>query len=417
MELFWLISILLTLCAVFIVIRPMLKSRPDRADDNEQLRISIYRENLQELDSEFSSGQLDPGELENVKNELELSLLRESAVHTRGKETQVTSKRPLLLSLVAAMILVGLSLILYSLIGNPQLIALEKFDDITSGEDWNSNPHPDQMIKLLESHLQRNPEDANGLYFLANSYLANTDYQNAVTAFERLYLMTGDNTQVMLAYADTLVRMNNGSFAGRATDLIHRVLSVDPGNYTALLFAGLAAEETGNYRDANGFYSKLLPALENQPEMLQTINLLIANNKTMMGMAGSAEPTADETTPMADDPAGSIKLQVSVSAELIDQYGPDDTLFIYAQAAQGSPMPLAVVRVRADGLPMQVTLDDSLAMIPTNRLSNHEVVRIQARISKSGNAEPSSGDILGVLEQVSVADTNIIDLVINQVVP
>ena len=192
---------------------------------------------------------------------------------------------------------------------------------------------------------------------------------------------------------------------------------MDPENYTALLFAGLAAEETGNYRDANDYYSKLLPVLQDQPEMSQTINMLIANNNVRMQQDGTAADVTDQSTDGASVSARSIRLAVSVSPDLSDQFEPDNTLFIYAQESQGSPMPLAVFRTRADDLPMEVTLDDTLGMMPRRKLSNFDVVRIQARISKTGSAEPASGDILGVLEEVSVAEQNIINLVINQVIP
>jgi cytochrome c-type biogenesis protein CcmH len=80
-------------------------------------------------------------------------------------------------------------------------------------------------------------------------------------------------------------------------------------------------------------------------------------------------------------------------------------------------MPLAVIRTEANMFPMEVTLDDTQAMMPTHKISDFETVRVQARISKSGAAEPSSGDILGILEEVTVADTNRVELVINEIIP
>ena len=418
MELFLLIAIPATLLAVFFVVRPIFRSAATRTQNNDQLRISIYRENLQELESEFSSGQVDPDQVDNVRKELELSLLREAGnSNATNTSAEHPDRHPLIMSMIVGSILVGLTMTLYYLLGNPQLIALEKLWDISSTQTSGNNPSNDQMIILMEEHLRRNPDDANHLFLLANMYVSKSDYQKAIATFERLYQLSGDNTQVLLTYADTLVRVNNGSFAGLATELIHRALSVDPENYTALLFAGLAAEETGNYRDANDYYSKLLPVLQDQPEMSQTINMLIANNNVRMQQDGTAADVTDQSTDGASVSAKSIRLAVSVSPDLADQFEPDNTLFIYAQELQGSPMPLAVFRTRADDLPMEVTLDDTLAMMPTRKLSNFDVVRIQARISKTGSAEPASGDILGVLEEVSVAEQNIINLVINQVIP
>jgi cytochrome c-type biogenesis protein CcmH len=110
-------------------------------------------------------------------------------------------------------------------------------------------------------------------------------------------------------------------------------------------------------------------------------------------------------------------MRVSVSADLHHRYAPGDTLFIYAQAMEGPPMPLAVVRKQAGDLPLDVVLDDSMAMMPSHRLSAFDKVKLQARISRSGNAQPESGDLAGEIAGVEVANAGKIDLVINTVLP
>jgi cytochrome c-type biogenesis protein CcmH len=95
----------------------------------------------------------------------------------------------------------------------------------------------------------------------------------------------------------------------------------------------------------------------------------------------------------------------------------DDIIFIYAQAISGPTMPIAAVRKKVSDLPLQVTLDDSMAMMPTNKLSDHKQVKITARISKSGNAIPASGDLIGSFDAVQTDSNQSIDLNINQKVP
>ncbi|MGK0297257.1 MAG: cytochrome c-type biogenesis protein CcmH [Gammaproteobacteria bacterium] len=419
MEIFLIIVTLTTLLIAYVVVRPMTRTNNKRVDDNEELRISIYRENLQELESEFSTGQLGEGQLDNVKNELEMSLLQESGNTTSVNELdrQTEHRNQFTLSIIAGLILIGLTIVIYTQLGNPQLIALKEFGDINAEETWENNPSKENMISLMKTHLQRNPDDANGLYFLANVYIADTDYNNAVLMFEKLHELAGDNTQVLLAHIDTLIRVNEGSFAGRAEELIHQVLSIEPENYTALLFAGLAAEETGNYQGANSYYAKILPILQNQPKLLQTVNMLMAQNTLMMQQAGIGPVSPESPTSALVDPTMSVQLRIDVLPGLVDQFSENDTLFIYAQAAEGRPMPLAVIRTQANIFPMEVTLDDTLAMMATHKISDFEIVRVQARISKTGAAEPTSGDILGVLEKVTVAETNRVELVINEIIP
>jgi cytochrome c-type biogenesis protein CcmH len=126
----------------------------------------------------------------------------------------------------------------------------------------------------------------------------------------------------------------------------------------------------------------------------------------------------ETTTDTGTTVTASLRVAVSVAEALAGKFGPDDTLFVYAQALEGPPMPLAIVRQRAADLPVEVTLDDSMAMMPAMKLSAFPRVKLQARISKSGNAQPESGDLTGLLLDVELAtSTQPLQLVIDSVVP
>jgi len=91
-------------------------------------------------------------------------------------------------------------------------------------------------------------------------------------------------------------------------------------------------------------------------------------------------------------------------------------LFVYARAATGPRMPLAIVRKTVKDLPLKFTLDDSMAMNPAMKLSNFQQVVVGARISKSGNAIPQPGDLQVVSQPMGVNDIKDLELVINEVV-
>ena len=92
-------------------------------------------------------------------------------------------------------------------------------------------------------------------------------------------------------------------------------------------------------------------------------------------------------------------------------------MFIFARAMQGPRMPLAIARKQVSELPINVTLDDSQAMMPAMKLSNFDQVVVGARISKSGNAMPQSGDLQGSRSPVRTAESRTIEIIIDSRVP
>ena len=58
-------------------------------------------------------------------------------------------------------------------------------------------------------------------------------------------------------------------------------------------------------------------------------------------------------------------------------------------------MPLAILKRKASELPITFTLDDSTAMSDELKISKFDMLVVFARVSRSGNALPQSGDLVG----------------------
>ena len=77
----------------------------------------------------------------------------------------------------------------------------------------------------------------------------------------------------------------------------------------------------------------------------------------------------------------------------------------------------AIQRLSAGSLPVTVTLDDSTSMMPTMKLSLIPQVVVGARISKSGQATPQSGDFETVSAPIANTHSEPLKLIIDKVVP
>ena len=129
----------------------------------------------------------------------------------------------------------------------------------------------------------------------------------------------------------------------------------------------------------------------------------------------AAQPSPASSPPGAEGPHLTVK--VELDAKLVAKAAPGDTVFVYAKAASGPPMPLAVQRLRVEQLPATVTLTDGMGMLPNMKLSQFPQVIVGARISKSGNAIAQSGDLQTVSKPLAVTTTTPIGLTIDQLVP
>jgi cytochrome c-type biogenesis protein CcmH len=189
---------------------------------------------------------------------------------------------------------------------------------------------------------------------------------------------------------------------GEPEQLIRRALEIDPKNLKALALAGTVAFERKEFKAAADYWQRMLPLVPPDSEDARSIRDNVEEARKLAG-AGDAGLHAG------------IRGTVRISSKLRDKLGSDDVVFIYARAAEGPAMPLAVLRRRARELPVEFALDDSMAMAPGMALSAHPRVVITARISRSGNAKPEPGDLQGASKPVA-NDAKGVDVVIDAVV-
>ena len=174
--------------------------------------------------------------------------------------------------------------------------------------------------------------------------------------------------------------MANGQrLAGDPEKLVERALQIDPKNLKALALAGTAAFDRGDFAVAAERWGRMLPLVPADSEDARVIreNVEQARAKANAGVSAKLAGT------------------VTLSPKLKAKAAADDTVFIFARAAQGPRVPLAVLRKKVRDLPVSFSLDDSMAMAPGMNLSAFARVVVGARISKSGSAAPQSGDLQG----------------------
>jgi cytochrome c-type biogenesis protein CcmH len=255
------------------------------------------------------------------------------------------------------------------------------------------------MVAKLAERMKANPDDAEGWVMLGKSYKYLQQFPKAADAFGQAYRLLGDNSEVMLLYADALAFANNEQMAGKPAELAFKVLAKEPDNVTALWYGGMAKAQAGEAVEGVKLWRKLAALLPPGSQAQQETQAILAKlEATVPGGVPKDAGTAATPAPAA---GVTLQVQVSLAASLQAAAAPDDTVFIYAQALTGPKMPLAIIRKRVADLPVTVSLSDAQAMLPTMKLSAFPSVKLLARVSKSGTATTEPGDLLGVIEPVA----------------
>ena len=133
--------------------------------------------------------------------------------------------------------------------------------------------------------------------------------------------------------------------------------------------------------------------------------------------AVAQEATMSVTPETTQASAANIHGTISLAPALASNIDPAATVFIYARATQGAPMPLAIVRTTVKELPYTYQLDDSTSLMTDLKLSNASEVVVVARIAKGGDAKARAGDLQGVSAAVKPDGASAVDIEINQVLP
>lgn len=391
MTAFWISAGLLTLLALTIVCWPLLRRRQGSAASRRAINAAIYRDQLAELERDMANGTLSPADHATAREELERRILEDL-----GEEAEPMTTPPGRLPRTALGLTVSLPLAavaLYFVLGNPQAL-----DPASHQVATQSAAEVEQMVANLAERLRSNPDNPEGWAMLARSYKVMGRLDAAAQAFDKAGSFVESDPDLMLDVAELSAEMNEGRVEGRGAELLRKVLKEHPDSPQALVLAGTDAYFRKQYPQALVHWEKVLAQLPPDSEEGQALAAGVAKVRSLMSpQATTTTPAAplgsnDKVTPGA---ASTLSGRVSLAAALQDKAHPEDTVFIFARAVEGSRMPLAVVRARVADLPRDFVLDDSMAMTPDTKLSSVPAVMIEARVSRSGDAKAQPGDLTG----------------------
>jgi len=411
MTLFYFIAAAMIVLGLAFVLPPLLRQPRLNAPQRDELNIAIYRQRQQELETDLAIGTISQEQFDTAQQELQRGLGEDLGAEEQVQTLQGGTRR--LTAVVVGIIMAVAAVIVYYQLKPAQLVDLVE-GNIKAPTRSAAGAHGqagqlggiDEMVVSLEKKLEANPDNGEGWLMLGRSYMVLKRYQDAVQAFGTAYDQLGESPELLSNYADAVAMNQGGSLEGPPRRLLERALELDPNHAKSLWMAGYAAFRAEQFDVAVKHWERLSTLHpDDNSEGAQTLHRALAEAKARLAESGGqvapATPVASAESPRtagataADSQQASLSVTVELDTKLSAKAAPEDTVFIFARAVQGPPMPLAIVRKQAKELPVTVELTDAMAMMPEMKLSNFEQVFVGARISKSGAATAQSGDLQG----------------------
>ncbi|MEE9333217.1 MAG: c-type cytochrome biogenesis protein CcmI [Granulosicoccaceae bacterium] len=362
------------------------------------VNVEIAKENKRALEHALASGELTQEgfdvELQQLESALanNISAAPTMAANSRGQWA------------AAGLMILGIPLaagLLYLKLGTPGAINAMAQKQQATAEPTSTEGMPPlaELLPNVERRLQENPDDLKGWKLLGRSYLMIGNFDKAVAASRRALELDDQDPDILAQLAESVAMQQAGDMQGEPIKLANAALALNPDHQQSVWLSAIADQQQGEHRSAIEKFESLLPAAQSDAGSLASINEMLAVSKAALGEAAPA--TAKPTT--APAVAGSaIKVRAVLSASIAPNLPDTTSVFIYARASSGPPMPLAVAKLQLKDLPIEVTLDDSMAMVPDMTISAFSDVVIGARISPSGNAIRQPGDWMGETVGVKV---------------
>ncbi|MDH0499024.1 c-type cytochrome biogenesis protein CcmI [Stutzerimonas stutzeri] len=399
---FWIAASALLLVALAFLLLPILRGRRAQAEeDRTALNVALYEERLAELTAQHAAGTLSDAQLEAGRADAARELLED----TENSDSPKIAKLGRSVPLIAA--------VLVPLVGYGLYMHWGASDKVQMARQFSEQPRTvGEMTAHLEQAVKDQPDSAEAWYFLGRTYMNQERPADAAKAFARVVELAGRQPELLGQWAQAQYFAGDRQWSEQLQALTDEALQADPQELTSLGLLGIAAYEEGRYQDAVRFWEQLVAALPENDPSREAIRGGIERARQQVD-GGSGNAAAGEAPAAASTQAAALQIQVQLDPKVAETVSPEDSVFVFARAVNGPPVPLAAKRLTVGDLPATVTLSDADAMVPSLKISSVEQVTVMARVSRTGDA--TKGEWMGQSEALGTrGDKNAVRLTIDR---
>jgi len=340
----------------------------------QKSNIALGKQRQAELQQDLERDLIDESSFDQAQDEITQTLAIELNQTTSDPYTINNNQKNHGTSVFVLIFLLVFSFLAYD------ALTPEKNEKTNSLEQQVASLTLDESLIKLKDHLDKNPDDAKSWQMLGLSYFELDNLNESLKAYERSYQLDKGNVRTLVEYATTLARLKSGSFVGRPTELVERALSINPNSIDAIYLTGLIAANQQDFVTA-------------EKQWKQALMLLSLTDPNRQAMQDMLEQVQSMNAPQPRSTKNSLMVDVIIPEALMRERSENDYLMVYAKAAVGMPMPIAIEKIHLKDFIGRVILSDDNSVMPSRLLSQAKKIIVVARISQTGNAMKQSGDV------------------------
>jgi cytochrome c-type biogenesis protein CcmH len=361
----WIVMAVLCAAASLSVLVPLYRSgRAARAAGGEA--VSIYKDQLGELDRDLARGLIGEPEAEAARTEIARRLIKASDAVA---ETRPMSEGARKAAMVVAIVVMPLAaLILYLALGNPlmpdQPLAM-RLDQPPEQQDVA------ELVARVEAHLATNPEDGRGWELLGPVYARLGRFDDAIRAFSNTVRLLGATAEREADLGEAITRANANVVTAEARAVFERAHALDREAIRPRFYLAVALDQEGRKDEAIAAWRDVMQgAPEGAPwaaaarEALARLEGTPPPGPTTEDVAAAGTMSAQDRTAMIEGMVASLAAKLEADpadaegwARLIRSYmvleRPDDarSALVKARAAKaGDSEGLAMIETEARSL-------------------------------------------------------------------
>lgn len=257
----WIVFAAMTAATVALLLLPLLRARKQEALSRAAYDLTVYKDQLAEIDREVERGTLTADQAEAARTEIQRRILALGEVGQGGK----ASRGRVFAAAVAVLVVVPVvGFGAYALLGRPDLpdqpysARAEKIKEMQDQAALIQN-----MVASLTARLEQQPEDGKGWAMLGRSLRVMGQMDKATDAYRKAVARLPGDVQVRLEFASLLLAEvpQGGTLPAEFVRVMREIVAVDPKNPDALYFSGLAEVQAGNPKKARDLWTRLVSLL------------------------------------------------------------------------------------------------------------------------------------------------------------